>query len=75
MIGWAVKGPNGLELETAGPTRRSALVNWLVAGDSNPARMMLFENDSDASIEHYWRARADIARAMVVQVNITEVEK
>lgn len=51
--GWAVINPatGSLDVATVSPTRRSAIINWLV----RERRIMIYQHDSDEKIEALWR--------------------
>lgn len=50
--GWAVISPDGqLDVYTVSPTRRAAIINWLV----RERRIMIYQHDSDEKIEALWK--------------------
>jgi hypothetical protein len=65
--GWAVVDQHGINVRSVSPTRRAAIINWLVAN----CGMAVWSGASDAVIETWWRDRAGSAGASVVQVTIT----
>lgn len=70
--GWAIKdGQDGpIIVATVSPTRRGALVNWLVAC----ARVPILQRHSDGLIETIWLKHSkDETRARAVMVRIEEI--
>jgi len=63
--GWAVVDMSGINVRTVSPSRRGALVNWLIAAH----RMVLMGNVTDEQVEQLWQAKS--GDAMVVEVDIT----
>lgn len=53
--GWAVVSNGKINVRTVNPTRRGALVNWLVV----EGKVMVYASDSDVTIENAWRAKID----------------
>lgn len=70
--GWAAKDATGIDTKTVGATKRSAMVNWIVAGQSNRRRVMVFDWWTDEQIEGTWTALSS-GHASLVEVEITEV--
>jgi hypothetical protein len=48
---FAVLSFGKIKIETVSPSRRGALVNWLVAG---PPKLMIYQWTSDEEIERHW---------------------
>lgn len=65
--GWAVFQGGEIDLRTAGPTRRSAIINWLVVAAACP----IMAGTSDAEIEALWQRYAPRGNARVIEVNVT----
>lgn len=72
ITGWAVRTICGIDTFTVSATRRAAIVNWLVAGEHNQRRVMIFAHHDDALIERRWASRSRNLLAEVIQVTITE---
>lgn len=70
--GWAVRTSHSFDMRTVGPTRRSAIVNWLVAGQYNPRPVMVLATTTDVQIERAWERRDAASGAEVVEVVVTE---
>lgn len=69
ITGWAIRDKTGILARTVGPTRRSAVVNWLVAERG----MMITNGHSDALIEQVFQAQSGSeTRARAVTVEIAE---
>lgn len=68
VTGWAVKTPAGISVATVSPTRRAAIVNWLMAA----CNISVFQGHTDADIEHMWRRNAPPRQAAVIPVVVTE---
>lgn len=49
--GWAVIQDGKIDVRTISPTRRAAIVNWLVVR----GRCWISTSTSDSQIEEYWR--------------------
>lgn len=61
--GWAVVASGEIDMTTVGPTRRSAIVNWLVT-----ANILVTKWHSDQDIETMWRGAhydADVVEVTV----------
>lgn len=67
--GWAIVANGEINVATVSPTRRGALVNWLVVS----ARVPVFNDHSDAQIESMWDERRFDACARVTDVQIEEL--
>lgn len=75
--GWAVTTSNGdIEVSTVSPTRRAAIVNWLVVACS----IMIRNSHSDADIEEIWRKNRTFSRKLpgdehrsIISVDVVEV--
>lgn len=72
--GWAVSTTHGIDIRTVGPTRRSAIVNWLVAGEHNAFPCAVVAYHTDAQIERMWRGRSARSGAEVVEVVIARAQ-
>lgn len=72
VTGWAVSTTHGIDIRTVGPTRRAAIVNWLVAGEHNEFPCVVLAFHTDAQIERMWRGRSARSGAYAVEVVITE---
>jgi hypothetical protein len=68
---WAVRTSHGLDLRTVYPTRRGAIVNWLMAGAQNTNRITIAGHHNDEQIELLWRNRV-MLEAAVIEVQIME---
>ena len=67
--GWAVAGSNDqVDLRTVGETRRSALVNWLVAG----VGIAVYTYTTDEQIENAWDMMSKKLGTRVIEVQIME---
>ena len=64
--GYAVVGVDGIDLHTVYPSRRGAIVNWLVTS----AKIPLSSNASDDFIEQAWAAHSIDARVALCQVEV-----
>jgi hypothetical protein len=71
--GWAIVDESGIRIATVGPTRRSAIVNWLVTEFS----FMIRPHHSDHAIEGMWREYGPRrgAEALPVTVSVGEGSK
>ena len=74
VTGWAVRTSHGIDIRTVGPTRRSAIINWLVAGEFNPNKYQIGRACPDEQIEAAWlqehgKSGADAIRIVVQAVN------
>lgn len=67
--GWAVADHGVFNPRTVGPTRRSALVNWLHLN----VRLM-WKWDSDEYIEKMWQDHSERLGATLHEVLITEAQ-
>lgn len=68
-IGFAVRSFGTIDIRTVSPSRRGALVNWLVV----TARLMIYDHFSDDTIEHLWRGcRGSHEDNEVIQVEIKD---
>jgi hypothetical protein len=66
--GWAVHDEVGLRVETVGPTRRSAIVNWLYVF----REMSVSDIWSDTCIEEVFKRQCADGLVKLVEVHITE---
>lgn len=65
MIGWAVTVDDKIDMRTVGPTRRAAIINWMVT-----ERKELITNfTSDRSIDMKW-SRYENGEVRVQQVDV-----
>ena len=64
--GYAVVGVDKIYMHTVYPTRRGAIVNWLVT----TAKMPLSQNASDEYIEQMWATHSVDNKVAVVQVEV-----
>ena len=67
--GWAVITGDTIHVKTVSPTRRAAIVNFLVTDRS----MAIYSQHTDADIETWWKKYH--GRAEVVEVTIAVAEK
>lgn len=74
VIGWGIKDTRTGEVSvaTVSPTRRAAIVNWLVAA----CRVPIADGMRDGLIETIWNKHSqEESRARVVMVRIEEIGK
>lgn len=64
--GWGVVDADGLDIATVGPTRRSAIVNWLVV----KAKVMVYNHNSNDWIEKAWEANCGDAVVRPVRMYV-----
>lgn len=62
--GWAIIEDIGIDVRSVSPTRRAAIVNWLVTRKG----IMIYHTTTDEQIEAMWKATHDDAEAMPVKV-------
>lgn len=63
--GWAVTGPpEGIDVKTVSPTRRAAIVNWLVV----TKEVSVSIGHSDDAIEKLWEYHRGNAHALRVRI-------
>ena len=62
--GWAIIEDIGIDVRSVSPTRRAAIVNWLVTR----AGIMIYSTTTDKQIEECWTAHCGDAKALPVKV-------
>jgi hypothetical protein len=68
--GWAVIDDNGIDVKTVSPTRRAAIVNWLVTHGA-----MILTTHSDQDIEDIWIGATHRHKIGVERVQITKADR
>lgn len=68
-IGWAVIDGHEIDVRTVSPTRRAAIVNWLVLSGK-----MMLAHFSDESIEMIWRDNRGSAQVSEVTIQSSKGE-
>lgn len=65
-IGWAVRSSAGaIKVETVSPTRRGAIVNYLVA----EKQVMVFNSSTDEDIELMWKHYGAYCDCVTVRIS------
>jgi hypothetical protein len=67
MTAFAIKSFNKIDIRTVGPTRRSAITNWLVV----TAGVMVYRHHNDQQIELLWNGTRGKDHD-VIEVDVTE---
>ena len=68
MIGWAVTVDDKIDMRTVGPTRRAAIINWMVSERGE----LITSFSTDRSIDMKWsRYECDDVKVQQVNVEIT----
>ena len=68
MIGWAVTVGGKIDMRTVGPTRRSAIINWMVVDQGE----VITHLTTDQAIDTMWSAYEG-ENVKVQQVNVEVV--
>lgn len=69
--GWAVVRKDKLLVRTVSPTRRGALVNWIVV-EAPRGRVMVTNTWDDAQIEEHWARNRGDAHAVPVTIRVAD---
>jgi ATP-dependent protease HslVU (ClpYQ) ATPase subunit len=73
-LGWAVISTTGIDLSTVGPTKRHAVVSWLI----NVRHENITAYTGDDVIERIWKRTVEITanhmRVERVTIEVTDVE-
>lgn len=63
--GWAIIEDIGIDVSSVSPTRRSAIVNWLITRKG----IMVYHTTTDEKIEALWSADHGNARAIPIKIS------